>query len=154
MGGSEDDGAGPVQQFGGVEDSENDEDAWLGPLGQPAIECEPPLDEGADLSARTILGRNPCPQLSLTGARGRRRRAGLNDPDGVEPEKQKKHHAEWHPVNEHHPFRVQQFVGTPGPTYADEEGGTRSYQESLKDLKRTKFFFSRNTLTGGRNAEL
>ena len=38
---------------------------------------------------------------------------------------------------------VLQFVGTPGPTYADEEGGTRSYQESLKDLKRTKFFFFR-----------
>ena len=32
-------------------------------------------------------------------------------------------------------------MGTPGPTYADEEGGTRSYQESLKDLKRTKLFF-------------
>ena len=42
MGGSEDDGAGPVQQFGGVEDSENDEEGWLGPLGQPAIKCDPP----------------------------------------------------------------------------------------------------------------
>ena len=101
MGGSEDDSTGPVQQFGGVEDSENNK-GWLGPLGQPAIECDPPQFAGADLMAQTIqtiLYHNPGPQLSLTGVRGRRRRAGLNNPEEVEPEKQKKHHTEWHPVN-------------------------------------------------------
>ena len=90
-----------------------------------------PINFSGSSRARGAVAAAAVPKAS------RKRKEAVDHEDSTNS----KHFAEFFPVNHHTNFRVPQFVGQPGPTYADEIGGTRSYQESLGELKRTKLFF-------------
>ena len=49
----------------------------------------------------------------------------------------------WGEVNQHHPFTIPPFVGTPGPTGVGEERGTRLQMNTLDADKKTALFFVR-----------
>ncbi len=52
-----------------------------------------------------------------------------------------KHRAVWGEVGLVIPQEPKYFMGTPGPTYVDEKGGTRGQREALLAQKATKLFF-------------